>query len=70
MTGVVRSDPRSPGGVELDLVLQGSGPLESWVADRTPALPAEAARVAAARPREAVPVQEGDATLVTRRVRL
>ncbi|HYQ80681.1 MAG TPA: M20/M25/M40 family metallo-hydrolase [Anaeromyxobacteraceae bacterium] len=58
------------GGVEVDLVVAGSGPLEAWVADQSPGLPAEAGRVAAARPPEAAPVQEGDSTLVTRRVRL
>lgn len=59
-----------PGGVALELALAGSGPLEAWVADQTPGLPAEAARVAAARPAEAIAVQEGDSTLVTRRIGL
>ena len=57
-------------GVELELVLAGSSPLEAWVADQTPGLPPEAARVAAVRPPWGTPVQEGDSTLVTRRVRL
>jgi hypothetical protein len=67
---VLRCLTTPPGGVELEMVLAGSGPLEAWVADQAPGLPAAAAGVAAARPREAAPVQEGDSTLVTRRVRL
>jgi hypothetical protein len=59
-----------PGGVELEVVVAGSGSLEAWVADQTPGLAGSAAAVSAARPRQAVPVQEGDSTLVTRRVRL
>ncbi|HEU4382918.1 MAG TPA: M28 family metallopeptidase [Anaeromyxobacteraceae bacterium] len=57
-------------GVELELVLLGPDPVEAFVADQTPGLPAEGARIAAARPPEAAPFQEGDSTLVTRRLRL
>ncbi|HET6923503.1 MAG TPA: hypothetical protein VFI16_10195, partial [Anaeromyxobacteraceae bacterium] len=67
---VLRCLTTPPGGVELEVVLAGSAPLEAWVADQAPGLPAAASGVAAARPREAAPVQEGDSTLVTRRVRL
>lgn len=59
-------------GIEIDLVL-ASGAGKTWegtVYDRTPGLPPTGARLLAARPETAAPVQDGDATLVTRKVRL
>jgi hypothetical protein len=59
-----------PEGVTLDVVAASPGPLEIVVADQTPGLPPEGARVALARPTGVVTQQEGDVTLFTRRVRI
>ncbi|HET8733560.1 MAG TPA: hypothetical protein VFM45_07310, partial [Anaeromyxobacteraceae bacterium] len=59
-----------PEGVEVEMEVATPGALEMVLADRSPDLPPEAARVAAARPRGVVTVQEGDGTLFTRRVRI
>jgi hypothetical protein len=67
---VLRHATLPPGGAEVELLLGGPGPFEVEVADVSPGLPPEAARVAAARPPDAVTVQEGDVTLVTRPLRL
>jgi hypothetical protein len=62
--------PASPGGVEVELAASSAGPVELVVADRSPDLPPAAAAVALARPPWAVTQQEGDGTLLTRRVRV
>jgi hypothetical protein len=59
-----------PEGVEVEMEIATPGALEMVLADRSSDLPPEAARVAAARPRWVVTVQEGDGTLFTRRVRI
>ena len=59
-----------PEGVEISVVLGASGPLDWTVADRTPGLPPLGASLLAARPGDASPIQDGDGTLVTRRVRI
>jgi hypothetical protein len=59
-----------PRGVEVDLTAESAGPLEMVLADWSPDLPPAAARVVAARPPSAVTQQEGDGTLVTRRLRV
>jgi hypothetical protein len=57
-----------PGGVEVELAAVAAGPLEVVLADWSSDLPPAAARVAAARPDSAVTQQEGDGTLLTRRL--
>jgi hypothetical protein len=57
-------------GTLVEMVLETGGAVEIQVADRTPGLPPEGQRVAAARGTSAVTVQEGDGTLFTRTLRL
>jgi hypothetical protein len=59
-----------PEGVELELVLEGTAPVEATVLDQSPGLPPGGAPLQAARPADAVPSQEGDLTIATARVRL
>jgi len=59
-----------PDGTGIEMVLEAQGPVEIQVADQSPGLPPEGARVAAARPSSAVTAQEGDVTLFTRSLRL
>ncbi|MGA8892823.1 MAG: hypothetical protein WB493_14735, partial [Anaeromyxobacteraceae bacterium] len=59
-----------PEGVLVDVVAASPDPLDLVVADQTPGLPPEGARVARARPPDVVTQQEGDVTLFTRRVRI
>jgi hypothetical protein len=56
-------------GVEVELLL-GPGPVEALVVDQSFGLPPAGAPLAAARPRSAVPSQDGDVTVSTARVRL
>ena len=56
-------------GLEVELEL-GAGPVELVLADRSIGLPPAGQAAAAARPPEAVPVHEGDTTVVLRRMRL
>jgi hypothetical protein len=56
--------------VVLDVVATSPGPLDLVIADQTPGLPPEGARVARARPPGVVTQQEGDVTIFTRRVRI
>jgi hypothetical protein len=62
--------PARPGGTEVSLRVEGAPPLEVVIADSSPGLPASAREVVHARDEVAVPVQEGDVTLLTRRLRL
>jgi peptidase M28-like protein len=57
-------------GIELEAVLGALGHEEWTVMDRSPGLPPAGAALSAARPDQAAPVQDGDATLVTRKVRI
>jgi hypothetical protein len=57
-------------GVEIDVQLRGEGPLPVIVADQSPGLPPEGARLVAARPATAVPSGDGDVTLVSAPARL
>jgi hypothetical protein len=59
-----------PGGIDVEVVLGEGGPREVVVADQSQGVPAAGAALVAARPPWASTVQEGDATLFTRRVRL
>ena len=58
------------GGCELDVVLGDAGPLELYAADATPGLPPAGAALLAARPPTAVPIQQGERTLISRKLRL
>jgi hypothetical protein len=55
-------------GAVLDVVLGATEPLDWYVVDRTYDLPASAQALAAARPKSAAPLQDGDGTLVSRKV--
>ncbi len=57
-------------GCDLDLVLGDAGPLELYATDVTPGLPPSGAALLAARPVTAAPFQEGDATVVSRKVKI
>jgi hypothetical protein len=57
-------------GCELDMVLGETGPVEVYAVDITAGLPPAGAALLAARPPTAVPLQQGDATLVSRKVKI
>ncbi|HTQ79151.1 MAG TPA: hypothetical protein VMM92_04085, partial [Thermoanaerobaculia bacterium] len=60
----------APEGVDLDIVLGGSGHEEWLVIDRSYGLPPTGAGLLAARPKVAAPIQEGDLTEVSHKVRI
>ncbi|HVT17875.1 MAG TPA: M28 family peptidase [Thermoanaerobaculia bacterium] len=55
-------------GVELEVVLGTTAPQTAYLADRSPGLPPAASALVAARGNRAVPFQNGDLTIVSRRV--
>jgi hypothetical protein len=57
-------------GVEVRLVLSTAGPIDIVVLDQSSGVPPEGHQLLASRPPAAVPVGDGDVTLITRRVRL
>jgi hypothetical protein len=59
-----------PQGAELEVVLAETAPQDWYVADSSPGLPRAGEALVKARGPEAVPVQEGDTTLVSRKVRI
>jgi hypothetical protein len=59
-----------PEGTEIDVVLGDPRPLDWYVVDRTPGLPSAGAPLLQARPATAAPSQEGDSTLVSRKVKI
>ena len=59
-----------PEGVEFTIAIDGDGPIEGWLLDRSDALPRHAEPLLRARPREAVPSSTGDVTIVYSRVSL
>ena len=61
---------RSCDGLELTLEVAAGQAFDVHVADLTPGLPAEGATLLAARPATAVPVHDGDMTVVTNLVRI
>ena len=67
---LIRSVTTPPGGVLVDLVLAGDGPIDVVVGDQSPGLPVAGAALLAARPVTAVPASEGDVTVVAARVRI
>jgi hypothetical protein len=59
-----------PQGMELDVTLGATGPLEWYITDRTPGLPPTGEALRKARPATAVAVQDGDQTVVSRKVKI
>jgi hypothetical protein len=57
-------------GVELELAIRGDAPAQVLVVDESAGLPSDGARLGAARPPDAAPSQQGDATYVSARVSL
>jgi MFS family permease len=57
-------------GSELDVVLGTAQPLDWYVSDRTYGLPPTGQALLTARAKSAVPIQDGDVTLVSRKVRI
>jgi Peptidase family M28 len=57
-------------GCEIRLTVGDSGPLELYAVDETPGLPPTGAALLAARPPEAVPIQQGDTTVVSHKLTL
>jgi hypothetical protein len=59
-----------PDGVELDIELKGTEPVEGYLWDASPGVPEQGAALLSARPAWAVPFQTGDRTLVVAKLRL
>jgi len=59
-----------PQGSEIDIVLGALQPLDWYVFDRSPGLPPSSQALLAARPKDAAPFQDGDSTIVSRKVRI
>jgi hypothetical protein len=59
-----------PGGIDIDLVLSASAPQTWYVVDRTPGLPETGDALARARPGWTSTGQEGDVTMVFRKIEL
>lgn len=57
-------------GVELDVVLGEAKPFDWYAADRSDGLPPSGRTLTAARPNTAVTVNDGDSTMVSRKVRI
>src|SRR5215210_5425617 len=59
-----------PQGSEIDIVLGALQPLDWYVFDRSLGLPPSGQALLAARPKDAAPFQDGDSTIVSRKVRI
>lgn len=59
-----------PEGVAMELVLGETQPLDWWIYDTTSGLPQAGEALRKARPATAAPFQDGDATIVSRKVRI
>ena len=59
-----------PQGSEIEIVLGNSQPLDWYVFDRSLGVPPTGQALLAARPKDSVPFQDGDATIVSRKVRI
>ena len=57
-----------PGGAEIDLVLGTAGRVEGTVLDRTLGVPPAGRALVRSRPAAAAPINDGDGTVVTRRI--
>ena len=60
----------APQGSEWEIVLGATGPMDWYVVDQSYDLPAAARDLLAARPKNATPWQNGDVTIVSRKVRI
>jgi Peptidase family M28 len=65
-----RCDAMPAGGIEIDFSLPVGKPVEVSAADESYGLPPDGAFLLMARPLKAAPSQDGDTTIVTRRVQL
>jgi len=63
-------DGLPPEGVEIEVVLGGTGPMDWYLFDGTRGLPPSGDALRKARPATAVAIQEGDKTMVSRKVRI
>jgi hypothetical protein len=59
-----------PEGIDIEVVVDTTAPLELWAFDRSRDLPPEGRRLAGLRPATAVPINAGDVTVQTRKVTL
>jgi len=59
-----------PAGCELQMLLGDAGPVELYAVDVTPGLPPSGSALLAARPPSAVPQQQGDTTLISRKLKI
>ena len=57
-------------GSQVDVVLGSTQPMDWYLLDRSYGLPPSGAALLAARPKDAVPFQDGDVTVVSRKVRI
>jgi hypothetical protein len=57
-------------GVEMKFTIASASPVEIYIGDKSFSLPPAGLPIAAARPADTIASQDGDATLVTRRVKL
>lgn len=65
---ILASSTLPPEGSEFELVFQGDAPLELYAADQSAGLPPSAAPLVAGRGNLAVPFQDGDTTVVSRKL--
>jgi hypothetical protein len=59
-----------PQGIEIEIILGSTQPTDWYVFDRSYGLPPSGQALLAARPRSAVPIQDGDSTMVSRKVKI
>jgi hypothetical protein len=59
-----------PGGSELEIVLGSTQPSDWYAIDRSYGLPPTAAALLAARPKDAVTIQDGDVVVMIRKVKI
>lgn len=59
-----------PQGSEIEVVLGATQPMDWYVYDRSSGLPPAGQALIAARPRDAAAIQDGDVTMVSRKVRI
>jgi hypothetical protein len=57
-------------GIEMSFTLPSASPVEAYLLDESYALPPDGMFLKKARPPDAVPSQDGDATVVSRRIEI
>ena len=57
-------------GIEMSFTLPSASPVEAYLLDESYALPPDGMFLEKARPPDAVPSQDGDATVVSRRIEI